>query len=176
MSQTISVSTRMDADSFHDFAVFDVFRHHKAWRRPAAFALILLVFAGICLSQVGKRPGAGLLCAVLAIVGLGLPLVYFGMYFYSLNQQIKRMQLPRPFYRTELSEEGVSVWMVGQQDKAQPTERHDWSSLYCAYRRADCIYLYVEQGKAFLLNESVDTVWKLLAEKLPAEKLHDLRK
>ena len=66
MSQTISVSTQMDEQGFRDFAVFDVFRHNKAWLRPAIFCAIMLVFSGVCMSQIGKREGAGLLTAVLA--------------------------------------------------------------------------------------------------------------
>ena len=56
MSQTISVSTTMDEQGFRNFAVFDVFRHNKAWVRPAVFAAIMLAFSGVCLSQIGKRP------------------------------------------------------------------------------------------------------------------------
>ena len=66
MSQTISVSTTMGEQGFRDFAVFDAFHHRKAWLRPAVFAAIMLAFAAVCLSQLGKRPGAGLLDAVLA--------------------------------------------------------------------------------------------------------------
>ena len=36
MSQPISVSVQMDAASFHDFAAFDLLRHHKAWHRHLA--------------------------------------------------------------------------------------------------------------------------------------------
>lgn len=176
MSQTISVSTQMDEQGFRDFAVFDVFRHNKAWLRPAIFCAIMLVFSGVCMSQIGKREGAGLLTAVLAIVGFGLPLAYFGFYFRSLTQQIKRMKLPRPFYRTELSDDGAAVWMVGSQDKQEPTECHAWDTIYCAYRTADAVYLYVEKSKAFLLNQRTEAVWQLLQEKLPVEKLHDCRK
>ena len=176
MSQTISVSTTMDAQGFHDFAVFDVFHHHRSWVRPAIFAVIMLAFSGVCLTQLGKRDGAGLLSAVLAIVAIGLPAIYFGMYFYSLSQQTKKMGFPRPFYRTELSDEGAAIWMVGSQDKAEPTERHTWDSIYCAYRTPDSVYLYVEKGKAFLLNDRTEAVWKVLQEKMPAEKLHDCRK
>ena len=63
MSHTISVSTTMDGPGFHDFAVFDAFHHRKAWLRPAIFAAIMLAFAAVCLSQLSKRPGAGLLAA-----------------------------------------------------------------------------------------------------------------
>lgn len=176
MSQTISVSTTMDEQGFRNFAVFDVFHHHKAWKRPAIFAVIMLAFSGICLSQLGKRQGAGLLSAVLAIVAIGLPATYFGMYFYSLSHQVKKMHLPRPFYRTELSDEGAAIWMVGKQDKAEPTSRYPWESIYCAYRLPDAVYLYVEQGKAYLLNDRMEAVWECLQEKMPAEKLHDCRK
>ena len=176
MSQTISVSTNMDAQGFRDFAVFDVFHHRKSWVRPAVFAVIMLAFAGICLSQVGKRPGAGLLSAVLAIVGIGLPAAYFGSYFYSLNNQVKKMGFPRPFYRTELSQTDFAIWMVGSQDKAEPTERHAWGDVYCAYRTPNAVYIYVERGKAILLNDRMEAVWKALQELMPAEKLHDLRK
>ena len=175
MSQTLSISTQMDAKGFHDFAVFDVFHHRKSWVRPAAFAIIMLAFAGICLTQVGKRPGAGLLTAVLAIVGIGLPTSYFAAYFYSLSKQIEKMHLPRPFYRVEFSEEDAAVWMVGSQDKPEPTERHAWDSIYCAYRRPEAMYLYVEQGKAFLLNDRLDAAWAFLSQKLPAEKLHNIK-
>ena len=95
MSQTISVSTTMGEQGFRDFAVFDAFHHRKAWLRPAVFAAIMLAFAAVCLSQLGKRPGAGLLAAVLAIVGIGLPVSYFYSFFRSVSRQIKQMHLPR---------------------------------------------------------------------------------
>ena len=66
MTQNICVSVQMDEKSFHDFASFDLLRHNKGWQRPAVFTAILLVCAGICLSQIGKREGAGLLTAVLS--------------------------------------------------------------------------------------------------------------
>ena len=69
MSQTISVSTTMGEQGFRDFAVFDAFHHRKAWLRPAVFAAIMLAFAAVCLSQLGKRPGAGLLAAC-GIIGI----------------------------------------------------------------------------------------------------------
>ena len=117
MSQTISVSVQMTQKNFRDFRVFDVFRHQKAWKRPLIFAVILLTSAVICLSQVGKREGALLLTVVLTVVALGLPGVYFGTFFHQLSQIIKKMKLPQPFYRVELSGDGVAVWLAGEQDK-----------------------------------------------------------
>ena len=113
MSQTISVSTTMGEQGFRDFAVFDAFHHRKAWLRPAVFAAIMLAFAAVCLSQLGKRPGAGLLAAVLAIVGIGLPVSYFYSFFHSVSKQIRQMHLPRAFYRVELADTGIAVAAPG---------------------------------------------------------------
>lgn len=176
MSQKISVSVQMDEKGFRDFAVFDLLRHQHGWQRPAVFTGILLVCAGICMSQIGKRDGAGLLTAVLAIVALGLPAVYFGTYARNLTAQTKKLNLPRPFYRLELDDTGLSVWMVGSLDKAEPTSRHPWSSVYCAYRTASAVYIYAQKNQAYLLNNNFDAAWNLLTQVLPAEKLHDCRK
>jgi len=129
MSQPISVSVQMDAASFHDFATFDLLRHRKAWHRPLAFTAILLASAGVCLSQVGQKDGAALLTVVLSVVALGVPAVYFWTFFHSLRLQIKKMGLPRPFYRLTLDDAGLSVWMAGEQDKPEPTRSYPWHDL-----------------------------------------------
>lgn len=177
MSQPISVSVRMDAQSFHDFAAFDLLRHHKRWHRPLLFTVILLVFAGICLSQVGQREGAALLTVVLAVVALGVPAVYFWTFFHNLSVQIKKMGLsqPKPFYRLLLDDEGLSVWMAGEQDKPEPTHQYPWQSIYTVYRVPGALYIYVQQNQAYLLNESTDAAWAFLSEKLPPERLRDRR-
>ena len=86
------------------------------------------------------------------------------------------MHLPRAFYRVELADSGIAVWMYGQQDKPEPTNRHAWADFYCAYRTENAVYLYVEKEKAYLLNDRMEVVWKFLADTLPKEKLHDCRK
>ena len=176
MSQPISISVQMDAASFHDFAAFDLLRHHKAWHRPLVFTAILLVSAGFCLSQVGQKDGAALLTVVLAVVALGVPAVYFWTFFHSLSLQIKKMGLPRPFYRLLLDDEGLSVWMAGEQNKTEPTNRYTWNTVYCAYRTKEAVYIYVQKNQAYLLNESMDAAWSLLGSTLPAASLHDCRK
>ena len=51
-------------------------------------------------------------------VALGVPAVYFWTFFHSLSLQIKKDgPAPRPFYRLLLDDEGLSVWMAGEQDK-----------------------------------------------------------
>ena len=146
MTQNVCVSVQMDEKSFHDFASFDLLRHNKGWQRPAVFTAILLVCAGICLSQIGKREGAGLLTAVLTIVAIGLPAVYFGTFFANLSKQIKKLDLPRPFYRLELDAAGLSVWTADTQDKTDPTNRYTWNTVYCAYRTKEAVYIYVQES------------------------------
>ena len=77
MSQPITVSVTMDAASFRRFRWFDLLQHNRIWKRPLVFTAILLVFAGVCLTQLNTRHEAGLLAGVLALVALGLPAVYF---------------------------------------------------------------------------------------------------
>ena len=175
MSQPISVSVQMDAASFHDFAAFDLLRHRHAWRRPLAFTAILLAFACICLSQVNAKEGAALLTVVLAVVALGVPAVYFWTFFHNLSIQIKKMGLPRPFYRLVLDDKGLSVWMAGELDKAEPTHKYLWHDLHLAYRTPGAIYLYVQQTQAYLLNDDLDAAWSLLQAALPADRLRDMR-
>lgn len=179
MSQPISVSVQMDAASFRSFRWFDLLRHNRIWRRPVLFAAILLLFAGVCLTQLGSRDQAGLLATVLTVVALGLPAVYFWNCAHSIRIYTKKLGLdkgPLPFYRLELDSEGLSVWMAGAQDKAEPARRHPWQELHLAYRTPEAIYLYVQQNQAYLLNGSMDAAWNLLQQVLPAQRLRDLRR
>ena len=120
MTQNICVSVQMDEKSFHDFASFDLLRHNKGWQRPAVFTAILLVCAGICLSQIGKREGAGLLTAVLAIVALGLPAVYFGTFFCEPLQADQKAGSAPPLLPVGAGRRRAFVWMAGTQDKTDP--------------------------------------------------------
>ena len=176
MSQPISVSVQMDAASFHDFAAFDLLRHRKAWHRPLAFTAILLVSAGVCLSQVGQKDGAALLTVVLAVVALGVPAVYFWTFFHSLSLQIKKMGLPRPFYRLTAGrrQDCRSGWPASRTSLRRAAS-YPWHDMHLAYRTPNAIYLYVQQNQAYLLNDSLDAAWSLLQASLPAERLHDMR-
>ena len=168
MSQPITTSVTMDAESFQKFRSFDLFPHQKRWQRPLLF--------GICLSQGGVREGASPLAVVLAMVALGLPAVYFYTFFRDLRTTIQKLGLPRPFYRLRLDDTGLSVWMAGEQDKPQPSHQYPWQDLHVAYRTPDAVYLYVQQTQAYLVNgEERDAVWDCLKTHLPASRLRDLR-
>lgn len=178
----LSIPVRMDTDIFRDFAAFDVLQRQKRWRRPLVFTALMLVFAVVCFTQVGRREGAALLGAVLAVVGLGLPAIYFGMFFQSVNQQAKKMGIARgkDAYRVELDEAGIHMHPAGQQDRQAAVADHPWDQVYGAWRTGQAIYLYVTDQQAYLLPAEqipggADAAWALLTSCLPAEKLHSAR-
>lgn len=113
MSQPITVSVTMDAASFRRFRWFDLLQHNRIWKRPLVFTAILLVFAGVCLTQLNTRHEAGLLAGVLALVALGLPAVYFWNCAHGIKIFIRKLGLDKaakPFYRLQLDETGLSIW------------------------------------------------------------------
>lgn len=180
---TITVPVRIDRKIFQDFSVFDTLVRQRRWQRPLVFALILLFFAVLCFAQMGRREGAWLLGTVLAVVGLGLPMVYFGMFFYSVKQQAARMGLSRmkDAYRVELGADGVCMHPAGSQDKADQAERRAWGEVYGAWRTENALYLYVGPARAYILPADqipggADAAWTLLGSVLPAEKLHGNKK
>ena len=74
-----------------------------------------------------------------------------------------------------LDDDGLSVWMAGEQDKPEASRKYAWHDMHLAYRTPNAIYLYVQQNQAYLLNDSLDAAWSLLQASLPAERLHDMR-
>ena len=80
MEKTMKIDVMMDEKTFKDFALFDNFSYRKIWKRPLLFAGIFIVFALLCFAMRGMREQADLLGTVLLIIGLGLPMAYFGLF------------------------------------------------------------------------------------------------
>ena len=118
MSQPITVSVTMDAASFRRFRWFDLLQHNRIWKRPLVFTAILLVFAGVCLTQLNTRHEAGLLAGVLALVALGLPAVYFWNCAHGIKIFVQKLGLDKaakPFYRLQLAKPAFpSGWPVSR--------------------------------------------------------------
>ena len=75
--ERITISSRVDAKIFKDFAYFDILKRQKKWRSPAIFAALMLIFALVCFSQSGVRQGAVMLGTVLTAIALIVPFSYF---------------------------------------------------------------------------------------------------
>ena len=108
-NQTITIPVRLDEKTFRRFARFDMLRLRRRWVRPLVFALILCAFAAVAL--VSRLPQSGMIAAVLLVVGLGLPIVYIGMFLSQVNVQAAQWQLGkgRTDYTVSLSDSGIRV-------------------------------------------------------------------
>lgn len=168
MSHTkITIPVRLDAKTFKRFGRFDMFVLRKRWVRPVVFALILIAFAAVALLS-GKEQ-SGLIAAVLLVVGLGLPLVYFGTFLSQVNLQAEQLRLdtPRPVYTVTLDFDGVRAVNNMKKEDAQSVK---WADVQAAFRRKGCIYLYVSPVKAFLLPSGQadvpdEELWAYLKER-----------
>ena len=174
MSQKqLQLESRISPEIFRRFAVFDTLYRQRRWRGPMLFAAIMVCFAAVCLSQVGKVEQAWLVGSILLLVGLGLPCVYFISFFLSVRKraaQIGKNTLPA--YTIRLKEEGIEVFTKKEQVE------FSWDKLFFAYRLRDCICLYADPRRAYLLplvSDSPDNqrFWDFICGHMPKEKTAD---
>ena len=178
MEPPIVIPVRVDEKTFKQFARFDMLSLRRQWVRPIVFSLILIGFAVVAL-LTGKEQ-SGLLSAVLFMVGLGLPLIYFGSFFSQVNMQAVRSRLGggKRVYTLTLDDEGLTVH---NDQKQEETLRLSWDKPQKAYRTRGCVYLYVTPIKAFLLpngqaNAPDQAVWDFLMQHMGAGKCEERRK
>ena len=161
-----TIPVRLDAKTFRRFSRFDALKLRKRWVRPVVFALILTAFALVAL--LSGKAQAGMIAAVLLVVGIGLPLVYFGFFFSQVNVQVARYGLDRPraVYTVVLNADGVKVTNDQRNEAAVQVP---WKEVQAAFRAKDCIYLYVNATRAFLLpdgqgNAPAEEIWEYLVK------------
>ena len=168
--ETITVPVRLDKKTFKRFAWFDMFILRRGWVRPAIMSL-LIPLAGVAL--LSPKENASLVSAVLLVIGIGLPLVYFGSYWSQVNMAAAKHRLipPRLVYTVTLSPEGVQV---ENNQKVEEKLHIKWEAVHQAIRKKGCVYLYATPTRAFLLPDGQadapdGEVWALL-EKCLGEK------
>lgn len=168
----IVIPVKLDEKTFKRFARFDMFILRRQWIRPAVFSLILIVFAVAAL--LIRKEQSGMIAAVLLAVGVGLPVVYVGSFLSQVNMQAVRQKLKpaQPVYTVTLREAGITV---KNDQKEEDRLEMEWSAVRQAFRKKDCIYLYVTAAKAFLLpSGQADVpdpdVWQYFQEHLGADK------
>ena len=174
----ITIPVYLDEKTFKRFASFDMLRLRKRWVRPAMFALLLVIFGVIALWS--HKPQSGLIAAVLFVVGLGLPLVYFGFFFSQVNMQALERKLGngRKVYTVHLDVSGITV--VNNQKNEEPLTV-GWQKIHQAFRVTGCTYLYVNPERAFLLPDgqadtSDEEVWQYLVNRMGKEKCKNNRR
>lgn len=172
--KSFKLDVMMDDKAFRDFMLFDSFRYRKIWQRPVFFAAAFTLFAVICFAMRSTREQADLLGTVLLVIGLGLPLVYFLMFFRTMSDQIKRLKLekPRLFYTIFLSEEPDGIRMSA---KGAADQTFSWEKAERAYRSGDVVYFYVAPGSAVVLplkeGKQGETLWEFLRTQLGDQRL-----
>ena len=162
----MTVRVNLDPKTFRRFAMYDTFKLKKRWKLPVIFALIMLAFAAACLFFTDKQGhvGIGLL---LAVIGAGLPVLWFVMYRLSLRTSVKAQKLPRPVYTLIFSEEAIDIQSATKQEEHV---RLPWDKVARLVRDKGCIYLYATEQKAFLLPSGQadvpdDRLWDYLVRK-----------
>ena len=168
---SITVHVKMDRKTLRSFAVFDTFILKKQWRRPAVFALILLVFAFVCLFGIQKDQHV-LIGSVLLFIAVALPFSYIFMFLSGINEQAKRLRLPRRVYSLTLSGSGISI---ANDLKKEENVWVEWNKVHALHRRKNAIYLYVSPTRAFILpngqaDATPDELWQLITERAKAAR------
>lgn len=169
----MTIHVRIDKKTYKRFSYFDAYSLRKAWKQPVRFAGILLAFAVVCI-LINKEQSllAGL---VLALVGLGLPVVYFASYSSSIRLQAEQLRLdkPRPAYDVTI---GRALHIVNTMKK-EPAQELSWENVFGVWRGKEATYLYATPQKAFILPDgqsdaTPEEIWTALEEKLGSAKMH----
>ena len=171
-----TVQAQITPEIFQEFAWFDLLRRQKRLRAPLLFTLVMAAFAAVCFLAMGRVRGSGLLGGVLLGVGLVLPLCWLLSFHLSVRGEAKKLKLAQApvAYTLRLTVQGLGV------SNEKETAQFPWEQLHrvCRLRRSIC--LYVTPARAFLLptpgGEEDDRLWRELGQRLPGEKLEDLRR
>lgn len=170
--QQFTVDVWLDAKTFQHFSIFNSITKDRRWVRPAVFAAVFCALAIICFVFQSQATQAVLLGVVLLIVGLGLPLVYFGTYFMTLRRRTEELKLKNKkqhAYCVTLAsgKDGIHVTTPKGDEKC-----FQWKESIGAYRVNEAIYLYVEPGRVYILpneytGEQMEDIWGLIKEQMP---------
>ena len=169
----MKIPVTLTEEVFRRFTVFDVLKRRKAWRPPVTFALIMGVSAAICY-WMNHVDGAVLLGNVLLTIGLGMPIVYFTTFFFSLRKEVLKHGLSRPqlVYTLELTQKndgGIAI------HNEKENVSYHWRQVFHVYRDTIATYLYMTPDRGFILphtciEEGPDELWKLIEKKIPKER------
>lgn len=173
----IVIRCKMDGETFQKYALFDTFRRRKRWRSPAVFAAVFCMLAALCFIVQLRRGQFPILGWVLLVIGLCLPLVYLGNFYFSLRTKVKKMTKSGKTidYIVALSQTDVTV------TRKEQKQSWPWNDIFGAYRLNDMICLYPNPQQAFLLlpernARSYEAAWELIRSQLESDKFFDLQR
>lgn len=173
-NRVYTVDVWIDAGIYRAFSIFDTIRKDRKWVRPVLFAGAFILFSAASFSMRGNAKQATLLGTVLLIIGLGVPLAYFGSYFALLKKRVDKLKIKttkRHAYCVTLSEDaGMRVQTPKGEETAYP-----WDGIHKAYLLPNAVYIYPEVSKAYILpkeqaGDSFQDIWRLICDSLPPER------
>ena len=175
MARSIDIHVKLDDKMFRRYCAFDNFRRQRRWYWPVLTAMILTTMSigGL----LGLIPVSESVSGVLMGLGVAIPAVIFGLYFIQIEAQIARQKLKQTpaVYSLTFTAEGVRV--RNDQKQEEPVDL-SWDKLWAAFRRTDCIYLYVNPERAFILPDgqasvSANALWDFLKKHLGEARCTD---
>lgn len=168
MAKQIDIHVRLNDKMFRRYCAFDTFRRQRRWYWPVLIAMVLITaaLAGLLKLVAMSETASGVLMGL----GIAIPMVVFGLYVIQIEAQIYSQGLKRSpaVYSLRLSAEGVRV--TNDQKQEAPVDL-PWEGLWAAFRRGDCVYLYVNPARALILPDeqasvSRDELWAFLRKYL----------
>lgn len=175
MKKPIEIHVHIDPGMFRRYCAFDTFRRQRRWYLPVMIGMVLITIAlgGL----LGLLPVSEAVAGVLMGLGIAVPVGIFGLYFIQIEAQIAAQHLKEnpEVYFLRLNDNGVQI--NGGQD--QKSVEVPWERLWAAFRREDCVYLYVTPERALILPDgqtgvSREELWrylvKMMGEKRCVEK------
>ena len=165
MAKQIDIPVHLSAAAFRRYCAFDTFRRQRRWYAPVLIGMVLITLSlGGLLNLIPIGESAA---GVLMGLGLAVPLVVFGLYVIQIETQVSRGGLKRAplVYTLRLNADGVRVTGGGAPVSVP------WDRLWAAFRRRDCIYLYVNPERALILPDgqgsaSGDEIWQYLRKSM----------
>lgn len=164
----ITIPVRLDMDTYRRYCHFHSMVLNKQWLAPAVAGVVMLGL-GIA-ALVSGRPELKTPAGILIGLGVAIPVLYFVFYFIRVYSQASRLRLrySPAVYTLRLTEEAVRVENNQQKEDAIAIP---WDQMYAAYRVRDCIYLYPNKARAFLLpagqaDAPQNEVWYFLVNQM----------
>jgi len=154
-----TIKTKITPEIYTNFAKFDTFMLKKRWLFPAFISVCGFLLAGTLYMM-----DLALLAAVGVIVGVAFPVNYFNTFRNIMKRNTHHA--PRGTviddYLVSLTEEGFEVY--SEEEQAECT----WADLKNAYRLSNCIALYIDKDKSFLISQfnekRYEEIWTFICE------------
>ena len=166
MSRRIDIHVRLDAATFRRYCAFDNFRRQRRWFAPTMIGMVLITVA--LAGLLNLIPLGDSASGILMGLGFAVPMVVFGLYIVQIEAQIaaRGLKSAPSVYSLALEASGVTVT---NDQKQEPPVALSWDQFWAAFRRRDCVYLYISPDRALILPDGQasapgDEVWRFLCK------------